>query len=1137
MKKITVNILLFFIYFSSNIYSSHFMGGEITWECLKAGPNTGQYIFTMKVYRDCNGITFSQTSQTLTAHNYPALGAQTPILLNFISITDISPTGTAASGNTCFDCASGTLGAVEEYIWRSDPTTMAGTPPSEGWHFTWGSCCRSSSITNGMSDDPWTLRAVMYPYTDPVTGNAIPADPCFDSSPEFKELAKTIICTGYEFSYSHNASDDELDAITYSWGEPLGENLNYTASNPSATALVFSAPYSVVEPIPGSPTLDASTGEITYTSMTSGIFVTCIKVEAYKCGQLVAEVFREVQVVLVDCGLYTQPQDGFNDPPVISEAFIDPVTSLPSYETTVYAGDFISFNIDAEDLDTYNGGVLQDVTLDVSGGQFASDFINVNSCVNPPCATFNNGAGITPPFSSPGIVSGVFEWQTDCAHMEADVGCSVTSNIFTFLVKAYDDFCPANGISIATIKITVVPPIPDLRCVSVEDNGDVTLTWKFVDGAPPTAEPYMVYHSNNINGPFTLIDSVYFPETTYTHIGANADQSSQFYFLSTEEACGVLSSTLESDTLQSIYMDIIPVNQGVTANLNWNPIHDPLLTTSFLDYDLYLMNYNEGFNNILTTPLLNYIHDAEYCDYIPEFYVEIGDVSGCVSKSSVANINLLDTIKPDQPTITDVSVNNSGKSVISWEPASGSDFYAIYKQDNFGVWVTIDSVFGINNTNYIDLSSNASNDSELFQIRSIDSCGNSSATSAEHNSINLTAALDACDHSIFMDWNDYINWDGGVDHYNIQILETTCGVDPRTTIRLNSLQTDFLLEDVIDSCTYEITILAYNFDSTYVANSDVVTFFADLPKKPDFNYITTSTVNHDDGGIDISCYIDNSAVISAFEIDRSILNNDNFVNIVSIPFPNNSDVIYFHDNDVETQLNSYQYQIFPIDTCNKRISTPSVIGFNDTSISTSILLETEINTDYGAIIYPDEYTNTLSFNSYNKWLGGISYYNLYRSVNREPFVLIPIHTFYPGDSLSFVDLVSDFVDGNGRFCYYIEAVEDNGNQHGFSERSLSNISCVSQTPKLFVPNTFTPNDDEHNELFKPVTSFVSEVGYTFSIYTRNGQLIFLTSDPNKGWDGTYDRLPVQNGDYVYYIEYIDGVGQIIQKTGVVSLIR
>jgi len=315
-----------------------------------------------------------------------------------------------------------------------------------------------------MSDDPWTLRAVMYPYTDPVTGNAIPADPCFDSSPSFKEQAKTIICTGYEFSYSHNASDEELDAIEYFWGEPLGENMNYNPSVPNSTALIFAPnpPYSLTTPLPGNPTLDATTGEITYLSNTSGIFVTCIKVEAKKCGQLVAEIYREVQVVLVDCMMYNQPTDGFNDPPVISPAFIDTITLLPSYETTVYAGDLVTFNIEAEDIDTYNGGILQDITLNASGGQFASDYVTTINCANPPCATFNNGSGVTPPFSAPGIVSGIFEWQTDYSHMTADVGCNTTSNVFTFLIKAEDDFCPANGISVATIKITVVSPPPTL---------------------------------------------------------------------------------------------------------------------------------------------------------------------------------------------------------------------------------------------------------------------------------------------------------------------------------------------------------------------------------------------------------------------------------------------------------------------------------------------------------------------------------------------------------------------------------------------------------------------------------------------------------------------------------------------------
>ena len=1134
MKNIFVSLIL--IFSTLFCYSSHFMGGEITWQCIKGGPDIGKYIFQMKVYRDCNGITFSQTSQTLTHHNYPTLGTTTPILLNFTSITDISPNGTALSGNNCFDCSAGTLGAVEEYIWTSDPMTLAGTPPAEGWHFTWGSCCRSSSIDNGMADDSWTLRAVMYPYTD-INGNAIPADPCFDSSPKFDEQAKTIICTGYEFSYSHNASDVELDEITYLWGEPLGDAFGYDPSNPNATALTFSAPYSVTSPMPGNPTLDAVSGKITYLSNTSGIFVTCVKVEARKCGQLVAEIYREVQVVLVDCGTYNQPQDGFNDPPTITEAFIDP-NGLPTYETTVYAGQLVQFNITAEDNDTYAGGQFQDITLDASGGQFASDYVTTTNCANPPCATFNNGNGVIPPFSAPGIVSGVFEWQTDCSHMTADVGCNTTSNVFTFLIKAYDDFCPANGISIATIKITVVPPIPDLRCTEVLEDGSVVLTWKYVDGAPPTAEPYMVWHSTNPNGPFILLDSVFHPETIFTHTDAGANDQSQYYYLSTEEGCGITAGELNSDTLASIYMDVNPIDLGIRADLNWNAIHDPMLISSSLDYELFLKNPNTPFSNILTTQNVYHLHDAEFCDYYPEFYVEIEDASGCKSISNIGVTNLLDTITPVTPVITDVSVDLNGKSVISWTSSLGADFYAVYKQDEFGVWVTIDSVFGVNNTTYLDLNSDASNVSELFQIRALDSCGNASETSVEHNSMNLEAELHACDHTISMNWNDYINWSGGTDHYNIIINETTCGIDPRNSIRLNSSTTEYLLENIINSCTYEIVIMAYNSDSTYIAVSDQISFLADLPKKPDFNYITTTSVNHEDGAVDISCYIDNTAIVLKYEIDRSERETENFQTVGTVLFPNSGDMIYYHDEGVETKDHFYQYHVFPIDTCGRRVSSPIVpLWVIDTSLSQTILCEAEINTDYANLVYPEDYTNTVYFNNYIDWLGDVSHYNLYRSVNREPFVLIPIHTFYPGDSLIFIDLVSEFFDGNGRFCYYIEAVEGGSNDFGFSERSLSNIVCVSQTPKLFVPNTFTPNDDEHNELFKPITAFVSDVGYSFSIYSSSGEEIFTTNQPSKGWDGIYKGKPAQVDNYVYHVKYINGVGEITEKTDVVSLVR
>ena len=1137
MKKIV--LLISIVVCSLSTFASHFMGGEITWECIKdpTSPDYGRYIFEMKVYRDCSGITFSQISQTLTHHNYPALGQTTPILLDFVSITDISPDGTALSGNTCFDCNSGTLGAVEEYIWRSSPITLLGSPPSEGWHFTWGSCCRSSNIDNGMADDSWTLRAVMYPYTDPTTGNVIPADPCYDSSPEFKELAKTIICTGYEFSYSHNASDDELDEITYLWGEPLGDAASYNPTNPNGNALVFSAPYSVNSPIPGMPTLEPTTGEITYNSNTSGVFVTCIKVEARKCGQLVAEIYREVQVVLVDCGLYTQPQDGFNDPPTITAPFVDPISGIDTYESTVYAGQLVQFNITADDSDTYNGGQFQDITLDATGGQFAVDYTSTTNCANPPCATFNDGNGVIPPFTAPGIVSGVFEWQTDCSHMTADVGCNTTSNVFTFLIKAFDDFCPANGISIATIKITVIPPVPDLRCTEVLDNGDVILTWKYVDGAPPTQEPYMVWHSSSKNGPFNLIDSVFYPATSYTYSGnTSANDAPQYFYLSTEEGCGIAAGDLNSDTLSTIFMEVDPINLGITADLNWNPISDPLLLTSSTDYELYVKNPNPTFESVLISPNLTHQHEAEDCDYFPEFYVEIEDNSGCFSISNIGSVNLLDTISPETPEITDVSVDANGKAVISWTPSIGADFYDVYKIDADGLLVNIASVPSLDNS-YIDINSNASSLSEIFAVRAYDTCGNFSDTTRLHNSINLEGVLDACAYTISLDWNDYINWNGGTDHYEVIINESSCGLPP-DNVRLDSDITDLVVENVIHSCVYNIYILAYNTDSTYVAMSNQISIEADLPKKPDFNYITSVSVNHEDGAVDITCYIDNTAIISKYEVDRTEKETQKFKYIGDIPFPSNGDMIYYRDEVVETKDSSYQYYVFPIDTCGRRVSSPIVpLWAIDTSLGQTILCEVEINTGYANQFYPEEYTNTINFNEYIDWLGDVSHYNLYRSTNRESFVLIPIHTFYPGDTLMYIDVVSEFVDGNGRFCYYIEAVEAGSNPFGFTERSLSNVACVSQTPKLFVPNTFTPNDDEHNELFRPVTAFVSEQGYKFSIYSRTGEEIFTTNDPSKGWDGKYKGSDVQIGNYVYHVEYINGVGELVEKTDIVSLIR
>ena len=140
--------------------------------------------------------------------------------------------------------------------------------------------------------------------------------------------------------------------------------------------------------------------------------------------------------------------------------------------------------------------------------------------------------------------------------------------------------------------------------------------------------------------------------------------------------------------------------------------------------------------------------------------------------------------------------------------------------------------------------------------------------------------------------------------------------------------------------------------------------------------------------------------------------------------------------------------------------------------------------------------------------------------------------------MKYVDVVTAFTGGTGRFCYYIEAMEGESPPYGaVSEGSSSNISCISQTPIIFVPNAFTPNGDSHNEIFRPQSYFISKLGYSFSIYNRHGVELFSTNNPLKGWDGTYEGRQVQSGTYVYHLQFINSKGSLIEKKDVVTIIR
>lgn len=106
------------------------------------------------------------------------------------------------------------------------------------------------------------------------------------------------------------------------------------------------------------------------------------------------------------------------------------------------------------------------------------------------------------------------------------------------------------------------------------------------------------------------------------------------------------------------------------------------------------------------------------------------------------------------------------------------------------------------------------------------------------------------------------------------------------------------------------------------------------------------------------------------------------------------------------------------------------------------------------------------------------------------------------------------------------------------ESALVREHCLST---LFVPNSFTPDDDDLNERFIPIGTNIATL--RLRIFDRWGELIHEGMDADAGWDGKANGTPVQDGVYVWqvtYRSYDDAYGTLgaeQQRMGHVNVMR
>ncbi len=137
-------------------------------------------------------------------------------------------------------------------------------------------------------------------------------------------------------------------------------------------------------------------------------------------------------------------------------------------------------------------------------------------------------------------------------------------------------------------------------------------------------------------------------------------------------------------------------------------------------------------------------------------------------------------------------------------------------------------------------------------------------------------------------------------------------------------------------------------------------------------------------------------------------------------------------------------------------------------------------------------------------------------------------TWYPTEYLSCVVCPNPVANPDEEYFYIASYTDANG-------CSASDTVHIYYDPILYVPNTFTPNEDSDNQLFRVVGGNIT--AFRMDIYNRWGELIHTMEDISGFWDGTYNDADCQDGTYTWKIVLRDLRDEEHIYVGHVNLIR
>lgn len=590
-------LLLLTLLGSMQLSATHILGGEITWDC----KNNGKYQFTLSIYRDCGGISPSTAPQLITNN------AGASINCSFVRVEDAIQSCYNDSGS----CSGSTTGSgrIQRYIYQSNDISLIGAPPTSGWNFTWTSCCRSSAISNGASGQAYLLRATMFPFTPSGTTSALSSgnsgnSTCYDSSPRFLENPQTAYCVNQNATFNNYGIDNDMDSLFYDWANPVKSDTMNTW-----TPVNFSTGYSFDNPLPSgvnstAASINHTTGKVTFNSAITGFWTTCIKIEEWRCGQKIGEVFRDVPVATLTCttptGLCSSAFQAL--PPSVSivsqsnhtlTPIVNQQNDTTHYEIYASLGDSVSVTLSATDPWPNPDCTSQKIQFNGIGAALSLDTIyqTDSTAIGVSAATVNSlNPGNT--FTFPGINDVQFKMIIDQTHIKDFQNTCENEdyNIYPFIFRFKDNQCPIPMTTEILVKVYVdkrAPELPASEACILKNSNSHQLKWIPNQDTGKSWGYYLISgidSSGNALNTDTLSD---WSDSTYHDNLFFLDQ----YVLKTANALGIISR----DSIIFKLHPSAPVISSATFDGQNNLVVSWEATSSSIDWVIF--NTRDSSNN------------------------------------------------------------------------------------------------------------------------------------------------------------------------------------------------------------------------------------------------------------------------------------------------------------------------------------------------------------------------------------------------------------------------------------------------------------------------------------------------------------------------------------------------------------